>query len=379
VGERSGPTLIVVAAIHGNEQAGIHAARRVLDRLRDSEIALRGELVVFAGNVAAMREGRRYVVRDLNRMWTDEAVAELESRQVRAGVLEAHAAGLDSEQREQLELLNVIRGAIARAKSDVYLVDLHTTSAHGVPFALFGDTPSQRAFVSALPIPIIMGLEEQLDGVLSAYWTRHGCVTFGVEGGQHHDPGSVDNLEAVLLLAAQSIGLFQAGALPETQRAYALLEERRGELPRWMEVIRRHALSADHAFVMEPGFRNLDYARANQLLACDRSGEIRAECDGIVMLPLYQPQGNDGFFWGRAVSPMRLRVSEALRAMRADRWLALLPGVKRDAQRPGRLVVEAPAAARYKDAFSMLGYRRMREHDACVIVEKIIDCHVEGR
>ncbi len=39
---------------------------------------------------------------------------------------------------------------------------------------------------------------------------------------------------------------------------------------------------------MEPGFRNIDRARKGQLLARDRSGEIRAPADGMVILPLYQ-------------------------------------------------------------------------------------------
>ena len=302
VGERGGPTLIAIAGIHGNEQAGIHGARRVIERLSRGDVAIRGELVVFAGNVGAMREGRRYIVRDLNRVWTEEKVADLEARAAHVAAGTAEDVILDAEDREQLEILAAVRAVIARAEGPVHLVDLHTTSAHGVPFALFGDTPANRAFVSSLPIPIIMGLEEQVVGVLSSYFTRRGCVTFGVEGGQHHDAASVDNLEAVLFLAAQAAGIFAEGALADTREAHALLESRRGNLPRFMEVVHRHAIAPEDAFTMEPGFRNLDHARKEQLLARDRNGEIRAPHDGLVMLPLYQPQGNDGFFWGRAVN-----------------------------------------------------------------------------
>jgi len=68
-GNAPGPTLIVTAAIHGNEVAGVVAAERVLERIDRS--ALRGELVVLAGNVAAMALGKRYQVKDLNRVWTE--------------------------------------------------------------------------------------------------------------------------------------------------------------------------------------------------------------------------------------------------------------------------------------------------------------------
>ena len=68
-----------------------------------------------------------------------------------------------------------------------------------------------------------------------------------------------------------------------------------------MEVVSRFAITPEQGFTMVPGFRNVDYARASQLLARDNNGEIRAESDGVIILPLYQGQGSDGFFWGRAV------------------------------------------------------------------------------
>jgi hypothetical protein len=45
-----------------------------------------------------------------------------------------------SELLEQRELLTVIREAINRARGEIYFVDLHTTSAHGQPFATVGWT-----------------------------------------------------------------------------------------------------------------------------------------------------------------------------------------------------------------------------------------------
>jgi predicted deacylase len=373
VGPDPRPTLIAIGAIHGNERAGITAAQRVIARLSRSDVQVRGELIAFAGNFAAMRAGKRYIERDLNRVWTDAQVAAVEARAA------ADPTKLDAEDHEQLEILAAVRAAIARATGPVYLVDLHTTSAHGVPFALFGDTLAQRAFVSALPLPIIMGLEEQVDGVLSSYWTRQGCVTFGVEGGQHADPGSIDNLEAVLLLAAEAAGIFPRGSIPETRAAHALLESRRGDLPRVMEVVSRHAIAPEDAFKMEPGFKNLDHARAEQLLARDRNGEIRAPSDGLVMLPLYQGQGDDGFFWGRAVSVARMRASEALRHLRLDRFLDLLPGVARCKEDPSRFIVDLSIARIYPlTVFHMLGYRRIRNRANELTVERQPERHASS-
>lgn len=363
-GALPGPTLIAVAGIHGNERAGVGAARRALATIGRRRGAVRGEFVAFAGNLGAMRLGRRYRSRDMNRVWTEARIRELEARA-------AEGAELDEEDVEQLELLAAIREAVGRARGPVFLIDLHTTSAHGLPFVLFGDTLRQRAFAASIPLPAVIGLEEQLDGVLSAYWTTRGIVTCGVEGGQHHDPGSIDNLEAVLLLGAEAAGLFGANLLTEAAAAYALLDRRRGALPRVMEVVSRHAITAEDRFVMEPGFSNLAPVRKNQLLARDRTGAIRAPKDGVVLLPLYQGQGAEGFFWGREVSAVRLRLSEALRHMKVERFLQLLPGIQPGAARLDELVVSGRASNIYPmEMFRALGYRRVRRSAHAITVER---------
>jgi succinylglutamate desuccinylase len=270
----------------------------VLARLSAPQIKVAGELLLVAGNVGAIQENRRFRARDLNRVWTDAGIAALGIHPDATGARPA----LDAEQVEMIELLAAINGAIARARGPVYLIDLHTTSAAGVPFAVFAGTASQRVFAGAFPLPVIVNFEKHLIGVLSLYWTRYGVTTLAVEGGQHEDPGTIDNLEAALLVGAEAAGIIAPGTVAAVEGSRRLLDSRRADLPRVMEVISRHAITPEDSFKMEPGFRNLDYARAAQLLARDRTGEIRAPGDGLVILPLYQGQGEDGFFWGRELA-----------------------------------------------------------------------------
>jgi succinylglutamate desuccinylase len=362
-GASPGPTLIVVGGIHGNEPAGTTAARRVLSRLGRDDAGLRGEFVAFAGNLAALRLRKRYQSKDLNRVWTEARVREL-----RAEGSGSH----DAEDIEQRELLDCLEAAIDRARGDVYFVDLHTSSAAGIPFAFCGDTLRQRKFARAFPLPIILGLEEQIDGTLSEYLTYRGCITLAVEGGQHDDPASVDHLEAALWIALVEAGLVARERVEgERARALALLDARRGRLPRVMEVVERHAIRPEDEFVMAPGFTNLDRARRGQLLARDRRGEIRAPNDGFVILPLYQGQGNDGFFWGREMSEARLRATEVVRRAGLDRVLPWLPGVRRDPGHRDRLHVDPRVARIYPlDVFYMFGYRRIRRHGAALVVQR---------
>jgi len=361
LGADPGPTVAIVAGIHGNEPAGVEAARRIFARLSANDLRVRGELIAFAGNLAGLRLGIRYQAKDLNRVWSEAQIAALR---------EKRASELDAEDREQLELLAAIESSLGRARGRVHLVDLHTTSAAGIPFILFGDTLEQRRFARPFPLPVIIGLEEQLDAVLTEYWTRRRCTTLAIEGGQHASPDSTDAIEAFLWLALARAGLLQGKAPPEVARSAALLDQRRAGLPRVVEVISRRSVSPEDGFRMEPGFRNIDRARKGQLLARDKSGEIRAPADGMVILPLYQGLGRDGFFWGREASTIRLRASEALRSIGAERLLGLLPGMARDAQNPARFVVEGRSARPLAlELLHFFGYRRVREEGGQLVVE----------
>jgi hypothetical protein len=114
-------------------------------------------------------------------------------------------------------------------------------------------------------------------------------------------------------------------------------------------------------FVMEPGFRNFHKIRKGELLAEDKDGEIRSQIKGRVLMPLYQRQGNDGFFVVRGFSPVWLWISTLLRSVKAGRAVHLLPGVQHDPKNPDILIVERKVARWYAmEIFHLLGFRRHR-------------------
>ena len=288
-GETAGPTLLVIGGMHGNEPAGLAAADAVIGSLEPR--AVRGEVISLVGNARALAARRRYVEQDLNRMWLPERVAT------------ARGIGpfAHDEQAELAELADEIDRVLARARGPVFALDLHTTSATGVPFAVVGATPAHHAFARELPLPGIVGLEEVLDGVLTRYLSGLGCVTIAIEGGQTDSPATAANLEAVIQIALVASGVVAADAIPELAAARAVLADARGDLPPMIEVVSRRAITPDDGFRMEPGFANIQRTTSGTLIARDATSEIRAPFDGLVLLPLYQAQGSDGFFYGRAL------------------------------------------------------------------------------
>jgi Succinylglutamate desuccinylase / Aspartoacylase family len=260
----------------------------VLARVRRDAREITGEVCVFAGNVRGLAAKRRYLREDLNRSWTVDRVAAARA-----------LADPADEQAELVELADALDRAIARARGPVFAIDLHTTSAAGVPFAVVGATAEHRAFARALALPGIVGLEEQLPGVLTRYLSDLGCTTVAIEGGQSDSAETVASLEAALAVALVASGVTAANTTPELAAARAWLARVRGDLPPMIEVVSRRAITPTDGFRMEPGFANIHRTAQGTLLARDVRSEIRAPFDGLVLLPLYQAQGSDGFFYGR--------------------------------------------------------------------------------
>ena len=298
LGNAPGPTLVLIGGMHGNEPAGVEAARRVIERVAGDaalRAALLGELVALQGNPPALAAGRRYLGRDLNRQWTAPRLAA-----ARAALA---AADEDAELAALVVLEAELEAILARARGPVFVLDLHTTSAAGMPFVIVGASPADRAFATQLGLPGIVGMQETLPGVLTAYLAQRGCIALAIEGGQNQSPTALTHLEAAVTVALCAAGILAPSQLPELGAAQQHLTRTRGELPQLTEVALRHEVHAGSGFRMEPGFATIQRVSAGTLLAREQGRELRAPFDGVLLLPLYQAQGSDGFFYGRELTP----------------------------------------------------------------------------
>jgi len=348
-----GPTIVVVAGLHGNEPSGVVAFRRVLERLQKRDTPFRGHLVGLAGNLPALERGERFIDEDLNRIWQPLRVE-------RYAALPWDERSVEAKQ--QAELLDRLERELALAQGTVYFLDLHTSSAEGKPFVCIGDTLRNRDFATRFPVPVILGLEEQVDGALLEYINNMGHVTVGVEAGQHDDPASVDFHEAFLSLALVSAGCTETSELPRYEEMRARLRAAGAMLPRVLEVRYRHPVSPEDHFRMRPGYENFHRIHAGEALADDARGDVHAPETGRILLPLYQGQGDDGYFVVREFARFWLAVSALLRHVRLGRLAPWLPGVHVHAEDANTLVVDRRIARWFTvQVFHLLGYRKKRE------------------
>ncbi len=358
-----GPTLVLVGGLHGNEPAGLDAAMEVLEALKRQDPPIRGRLFLLAGNLKGLAANQRFLDRDMNRIWTEERIRKIRS--------DPSAFDGEAEVSDQRELLAAIEAILRDARGEAYFLDLHTSSAAGCPFLTVGDTLRNRKFALHFPLPLILGLEEQLEGSLLEYLNNRGLVTLGVEGGRHDAPASRENFRAVLNLAMAAIGMIDPANLPDLEAFRRSLAEACTGVPRVMEIRYRFAIASSDRFRMEPGFTNFRPVRRGELLATDRNGEIRSILDGLILLPLYQGKGNDGFFLATEFRPFWLSVSRWMRKLGMGRWLALTPGVRPHPDREGVLMVNTRIARWFPlKMFRLAGFRKLRRQGKLLLVTR---------
>lgn len=345
-GNPAGPTLIVVGGLHGNESAGALALIEMAEKVETIQDSLKGRVYFLAGNTRALARGVRFVDSDLNRHWT-------------AGNMSGASTTL-SEDIELAEIVQQMDGILITAMDEVFVLDLHSTSADGLHFATVGDTLRNRAFAQKFPVTILLGIEEQLEGTMLEYLNNAGAVTLGFEGGQHESDKTIENHKAMVWLAMLNAGIIDAPAVPALNQYRDQLTTGKHD-SHIFEIRIRHAVSADDSFKMQPGFNNFDPIYRGDVLGNDKSGPVTSIESGVIMMPLYQTLGEDGFFIGREISPFWLWLSGLLRRLRIQKMIHILPGVSRVPGDPSTLDVNTAVARLFPlQVFHLLGFRRRR-------------------
>jgi len=298
-GTLPGPLFLVFSGMHGNEPAGVRALEILFEMLeREPSVnpgfVFHGVLLGLRGNLSAIREGKRFIHKDLNRQWTSENIAR---------VRQQPPESLTAEDRELRELADLTEKIIDRIRpSRIVLLDLHTTSAEGGIFAIACDDPESVRIGIALHAPVITGLLRGISGTLLHYFTNQNTgiptVGIGFEGGQHDDPLSVNRCIAATINCMRSIGCVRAEDV-ENRHDELLIAYSSG-LPKVVDLVDVHRVDPEDGFQMLPGFHNFQAVKKGQLLAHDRNGPIHAIADGHLLMPLYQPQGEEGFYLVRS-------------------------------------------------------------------------------
>lgn len=345
------PTLVITVGIHGNEPASIAAMKSLFSTNVADLCSLRGNVYVIVGNEYALQRSQRFIHKDLNRIW-DLSTLNL----VRSTPSESWPE--IQELHELKEMDRVISEIVSIHKHQpLTFLDLHTTSADSTPFLPFNDALMNRRLAAKFQVPLILGIEEYLDGPLMSYINNLGFPALGFEAGRHDDPFSIDRHAAFVSLVLFYLKMID---LPDTraQTLMSILKKGFEVKPGFYEIIHRHEVLPFSGFKMIEGFRNFQKVYKNELLANAFGGSIRAVYSGLIFMPLYQEKGNDGFFIIRPVSDVWLRISAFLRKTNLSQALRYFPGIHADPENPSIFWVN-PRITRFfpKEIFHLFGFR----------------------
>lgn len=363
-GKEEGPVLIFFGGIHGNEPSGVVALIEVMMELNRLKPNIKGSIYAITGNMNALQKEQRYQSQDLNRIWTKEQIRRIEKGEVTQ-------ENANEEELEQLELFHIGKEIFAKHEHQVYCIDLHTTSGPTEPFITLNDTLINRDFATKFPIPVVIGIEEFLKGPLLSWVMEIGYPSLAFEAGEHHAKDSITFHKAFVWLSVVYGGLVAKKSVPDFDLYKKTLTSSNPDLVGVFEVSFKYGIKPNEKFVMKPGFDNLQHVDKGQILAQNENGPILSPSSGRVFMPLYQLQGDDGFFITKKVSSFWLGLSATLRKIRFELVLTLLPGVSRDASNRHTLVVKKQVAKFLPvGVFRLLGYRTKEQTESTLRVSK---------
>lgn len=280
-----GPVLIIIGGLHGNELAGVSAIRMVSEWLSSNGVLKSGRVVGIVGNPEAVSRQVRYLDEDLNRIWLPEIIKEVRSQY--------ESEIQSSERRDLKELLTILDPILSDKNQRVIAVDLHSFSASEGYFALTPESGYNEKLLNEIGIPSIFGIEKILPGTLLNYIHNCGHHAFAFEGGSHYSAETLVNMVNFIKMLAMEIGLCDTA---KSVDYIHLQKPLNNTLPSKMELVYQHLITSSDQFVMRPGFTNFQPIEQGEWLAEDINGKITAPCGGYILMPLYQNQGNDGFF-----------------------------------------------------------------------------------
>jgi len=292
-GDSPGPFLICIGGMHGNEPAGIAAIEEVLQSLEtekrnDPGFIYQGSFLGIRGNLEALKHKKRFIDKDLNRILAVEEINQFQQQP---------PAQLLQEEKECLALLDLIATSIQRQQPPLTLIlDLHTTTASGGIFSIAAEDDMSLSLAKGLHIPVILGIASGLKGTTIDYFNRPGEHTYCVvlEAGQHDDPQSVDRTVSAIINCMRALKSVDPRHVDH--RHDGLLMGLGEHLPKVTRLIYHYKIKPGESFVMKEGFQNFDLIKQGDQLATNQDGPILSTHDGLILMPKYQPLGDDGFF-----------------------------------------------------------------------------------
>ena len=359
--DKSLPTLVVMVGIHGNEVSGIFAVKSIEKKLEEYQLNFKANLYVIAGNLNAISKGERFETIDLNRLWTDEQLDKIKKND----------STFNADEKEQIAVYTILKDILKDHTGKFYFVDLHTTSAPTTPYLVFSDSINNRLFSKNFPVPIVFGIEEYIRGSLLTYINEFGHVGIGFEAGSHDDKNAVLINESFLWIALVETTCLDKKDIPNYNYYINTLEELSDFSNELFEIVDKHSIHKGEKFAMLKGFDNFQKIKKNQALATSNSKTLYSGFNGQIFMPLYQKQGDDGYFIIKKTAKLWLIVSRFVRKYKLYFLLRLVSNISFiDSEKHLLKINKESITNKSKYLFHLFGYRQKTDKETYTLYSR---------
>lgn len=293
--KEKGPLFICFGAMHGNEPAGVRAIELVIkmlevEHIKNPGFKYKGQFVGLIGNLKAFKSNQRFLKKDLNRQFIKDHIEKIK---------QVSTEFLDPEDQELLDLLDIVNHLIETKRPEkIIFLDLHTTSSDGGIFTICKNDSNNIDVALGLHAPIVLGIIEGLKGTTLHYFTEEnfgeGTLALTFESGQHKEPLAVNRAIAAIICTMREIGSVNEEDVENYHED--ILISYSEFLPKLTTLVEHCPIVEGDGFKMAPGYKNFQAVKKNEQLAENNDGAILAKEDGLILMPLYQEKGEDGYF-----------------------------------------------------------------------------------
>ena len=272
--------MVITGFVHGNEPVGHYVLEQLIENIET--LPAQGSWLFVEGNRRAFIQGKRFIDRDLNRCFIPEILLE--------NTIQGHEPELARAINDRLSMiLDEYEGR------DIHMLDLHSTSAHGMPFMSALTRYTAELLLPVTPVPKISGLLEQLQGCLAEWFVPELATSHIIECGQHDQPATLEYGLNAVILHSHILGMMADCEQVQAAKAYLVKASAPwGKI--YTEICYTLTVKKGDEFAMYPGFQNGQPIYREQPLATLNGREICAHLDGRIIMPGYQLPVSEGFF-----------------------------------------------------------------------------------
>lgn len=261
-GANPGPTVAIFAGVHGNEKAGVYALRELLPTLQITK----GKLYVVFANPPAIEQDVRMLAKNLNRCFTVENT------------------GTTYEDVRARELMKMLDQCDA-------LLDLHMFyDKVGQPFVICED--------DAVPIARNFDVE-----IISTNWTE---VEPGGTDGYMYAKGKIGIcVECGPISKSREYTAFAKRTVYQFLKYYNMTDQdvTYSDIQKRVIKAEKVVFKTDDSFALEPGLKNFQRLKTNQLIAQSSQTKFRSGVNECIIFPHYGARiGEEAYILGKELT-----------------------------------------------------------------------------